>query len=138
MSDTFLTNYMESISSSRRLMSDILSILRNQELNIDYFYRDILHAPHTPVVDHTRRNDNYRSNYSSYSRSNQSDAPLDSPSNNTPPPPPPPETPSPRNMPPGPQNRHLRPPRLFERRFHQQRIAERFRNTTQQLLDRRQ
>uniref|UniRef100_A0A6C0JC91 Uncharacterized protein n=1 Tax=viral metagenome TaxID=1070528 RepID=A0A6C0JC91_9ZZZZ len=132
MSDTFLTHYMETISSSRRLMSEILSILRNQELNIDYFYRDALRSPPTPIVDHSRRNNNYRSNYSSYSRSNHSDGHPQSPSNDTPPPPPPPETPSPRNTPPGPQNRYSQQPRFLERRISQPRMPERFSNNFQQ------
>lgn len=132
MSDTFLTHYMETISSSRRLMGEILSILRNQELNIDYFYRDALRSPPTPIVDHTRRNDNYRSNYSSYSRSNHSDGHPQSPSNDTPPPPPPPETPSPRNTPPGQQNRYSQQPRFLERRISQPRMPERFSNNFRQ------
>jgi len=131
MSDTFLTHYMETISSSRRLMGEILSILRNQELNIDYFYRDALRSPPTPIVDHSRRNDNYRSNYSSYSRSNHSDGHPQSPSNDTPPPPPP-ETPSPRNTPPGPQNRYSQQPRFLERRISQPRMPERFSNNFRQ------
>jgi hypothetical protein len=117
-------------------MSEILSILRNQELNIDYFYRDALHSPLTPVVDHSRRNDNYRSNYrsnySSYSRSNHSDGHPQSPRNDTPPPPPPPETPSPRNTPPGPENRYSQQPRFLERRISQPRMPERFSNNFRQ------